>query len=89
MYQHSMSSQQFSAPAVRRCARLPVLRAIASQRRREHLWAWASALLLLLCWDASLRMDEKVPLPRVRLAHAVDMEAGQRGRTEDLDVASR
>ena len=45
------------------------------QRRREHLWAWLSVLLLVLCWDASRRLDEKVPLPRPRLAHAAEVEA--------------
>jgi hypothetical protein len=83
MNQHPVLRQQFSIVAgARSCTSLPALRAIATQRRRERLWAWASALLLVLCWDASLRLDEKVPLPRLRLAHAVDLEPEVRGRFE-------
>jgi hypothetical protein len=61
---------------------LATVAAIATQRRREHIWAWVSVLLLMLCWDASLRLDEKVPLPRVRLAHAVGSEFELQARAE-------
>jgi hypothetical protein len=44
------------------------------QRRLEHAWAWLSLLTLVLCWDASLRLDQRVSPPRVRIAHAVDRE---------------
>jgi hypothetical protein len=40
------------------------------QRRREQLWAWLSLVALIVCWDASLRLDEHVPIPRPRLQHA-------------------
>jgi len=80
--QHSMPRNQSSArPAIRGCTLST--RASATQRRREHIWAWASALLLVLCWDASLRLDQKLPLPRVRLAHAADLEPELRGRFEE------
>ena len=46
----------------------------AAGRRLELLWAWASLLALIVGWDAARRLDERVPLPRVRIAHAVDME---------------
>jgi hypothetical protein len=85
MYQHPMSLKHSLAGAgAHRCPRLPTRREIATQRRREHLWAWASVLLLVLCWEASLRLDEKVPVPRVRLAHAADTEFHElRGRSEE------
>jgi hypothetical protein len=40
------------------------------QGRREKVWAWLTLFALILCWDASLRLDERVSLPRVRIAHA-------------------
>ena len=58
------------------------LRAIATQRRREQLWAWASLLLLLVCWDASSRLDQKVSMPRPRLSHLVELEQEPRIRLE-------
>jgi hypothetical protein len=38
--------------------------------RLEVIWAWASFLLLIVCWDAARRLDEHVSLPRVRIARA-------------------
>ena len=70
MYQQSWSRNQ------------PFIRGIAAQRRREHIWAWLTALLLVLCWDATLRLDHKVPMPRPRLSHAVELETEGRGRME-------
>jgi hypothetical protein len=46
----------------------------ATPRRLEAAWAWASLLVLIVCWDAALRLDQHVSLPRMRIAHAVDME---------------
>jgi len=43
-----------------------------TQRRREHLWAWLSLIALVVCWDASLRLDEHVSIPRPRMQHAGD-----------------
>lgn len=45
-----------------------------TQRRLETLWAWGSLLTLILCWDAALRLDQHVSPPRVRIAHAVELE---------------
>jgi hypothetical protein len=32
-------------------------------RRLELLWAWASVLVLILCWDVALRLDQSAPPP--------------------------
>ena len=40
--------------------------------RREAAWAWLSLVTLILCWDASSRLEERVSPPRVRIAHAGD-----------------
>ena len=81
MYQPLVSCNQSLAHAGR-CARtFTGWRRVTMQRRRERIWAWLSVLLLVLCWDASLRMDEKVPLPRARLAHAAQSES-ELGRIE-------
>jgi hypothetical protein len=48
------------------------------QDRREKAWAWLTLFTLILCWDASLRLDERVSPPRVRIAHigeAADVES--------------
>jgi hypothetical protein len=44
------------------------------RRRREIIWAWLSLGALLLCWDASSRLDERVSPPRVRIGHAAEAE---------------
>jgi hypothetical protein len=38
------------------------------------IWAWASFVALLLCWDAAARLDQRVSIPRVKIAHAVREE---------------
>jgi hypothetical protein len=48
------------------------------QRRRELTWAWLSLLTLVLCWDASARLETRVSPPRVRIAHA-----GERSESVD------
>ena len=45
-----------------------------ASRRRETLWAWLSLLVLVLCWDAAARLDEKVSPPRLRLTHVAAAE---------------
>jgi hypothetical protein len=55
--------------------RAPRLRDAAEQRhRRERTWAWLSVVTLIICWDASTRLDQRVSPPRVRIAHAVDRD---------------
>jgi len=49
--------------------------------RLEVLWAVASFVVLILCWDASCRLDERVSIPRVRLAHALEEERTVRSGT--------
>jgi hypothetical protein len=82
MYQSSLSRHQSAVRAGACGVTFPSTRAIAAQRRREHVWAWVSLGLLILCWDASLRLDEKVPLPRLRIAHAGELESETRERAE-------
>jgi hypothetical protein len=48
------------------------------QRRREVTWAWLSLLTLVLCWDASARLEARISPPRVRIAHA-----GERSESVD------
>jgi hypothetical protein len=48
------------------------------QSRREKVWAWLTLVALILCWDACIRLDERVSPPRVRIAHigeAADVES--------------
>jgi hypothetical protein len=52
------------------------------QRRREAMWAWLSLLTLVLCWDASARLETRVSPPRVRMAHAGESRAEARPTTE-------
>jgi len=55
-------------------------------RRLEILWAWASLLVLIICWDAALRLDQRMPLPRLRIAHVSETDAAQseENRTEAM-----
>lgn len=39
--------------------RAPGLRTLTRQRqRRERAWAWLSLVVLIVCWDASSRLDQ-------------------------------
>ena len=50
--------------------RAPRLRSVVRERhRREQVWAWLSLVTLIVCWDASERLDERVSMPRTRMAH--------------------
>jgi hypothetical protein len=53
--------------------RAPRLRSLVRERhRREQAWAWLSLVTLIVCWDASSRIGERVSPPRPRLAHVVE-----------------
>lgn len=45
------------------------------RQRREKAWAWLSLVVLIVCWDASSRLGERVSPPRARIAHAVEEDA--------------
>ena len=51
---------------------------LASRRRLEIYWAVASFLALIVSWDAALRLDDRVPLPRMRVAQAAEEMEPQR-----------
>jgi hypothetical protein len=55
---------------VAHAARTRVARKLSSNRL-EVLWAWASLLVLIVCWDAALRLDQHVQLPRRREIEAI------------------
>jgi hypothetical protein len=44
------------------------------------MWAWLSLVTLVICWDASARLEQRVSPPRVRIAHAGD-------RSESVDAS--
>jgi hypothetical protein len=55
--------------------RAPSFKSLARDRqRREQVWAWLSLVVLIVCWDASSRLGERVSPPRPKLAHVVDEE---------------
>ena len=51
---------------------------LAARRRLEIYWAIASFLALIVSWDAALRLDDRVPLPRMRVAQAMEETESQR-----------
>lgn len=51
---------------------------LAARRRLEIYWAIASFLALIVSWDAALRLDDRVPLPRMRVAQAIEETESQR-----------
>lgn len=54
------------------------------QSRREKVWAWLTLFTLTLCWDASMRLDERVSPPRVRIAHI-----GEAAEVDSVSVRRR
>jgi hypothetical protein len=53
--------------------RAPRLRTLVRERhRREQAWAWLTLVTLIVCWDASERLGERVSPPRTRIAHVSD-----------------
>jgi hypothetical protein len=55
--------------------RAPRLKTLVRERqRREQVWAWLSLVVLIICWDASARLEERVSPPRTRIAHALEEE---------------
>jgi hypothetical protein len=62
--------------------RHPSISPRASSRRTydrlELLWAAASFVVLILCWDRASRLDERVSIPRVRIAHVLEEERAER-----------
>ncbi|MBM0103815.1 hypothetical protein JM946_03630 [Steroidobacter sp. S1-65] len=68
--------------------RAPSFRTLNRDRqRREKAWAWLSLVVLVICWDASSRLDEPVSLPRARMAHAVaDDELFQPSTSFSVDL---
>jgi hypothetical protein len=60
--------------------RAPRVESAARERnRRERVWAWLSVVTLIICWDASARLDQRVSPPRVRMAHAGEADDVTRG----------
>jgi hypothetical protein len=45
-----------------------------AKRRREQMLAALAFVMLVVAWDATLRLDERVAPPRMRLSHAVERE---------------
>lgn len=68
--------------------RYPIRRSnagVSSINRLEIVWAWASLLMLIICWDAALRLDQRVSVSRVRIAHAAESERpAQTGKLTEL-----
>jgi hypothetical protein len=53
--------------------RAPSFKSLARDRqRREQVWAWLSLVALIVCWDASSRLGERVSPPRPKLAHVME-----------------
>lgn len=44
------------------------------KRRRERILASLAFLMLIVAWDATLRLDERMSPPRMRLSHAVEVD---------------
>lgn len=57
-----------SVTGIRRSAKA----AVASRRRLEIVWTCVSLVALIVSWDAAMRLDERVPLPRLRVAQEME-----------------
>jgi hypothetical protein len=67
LYAASESPWNYSSLAVSRSV-------IVAKRRRERILACLALIMLVVAWDATLRLDEQVSPPRMRMSHAADVE---------------
>ena len=51
------------------------------QRRRERILAGLAFLMLIVAWDATLRLDERMSPPRMRMSHAVEVQSDLQAMT--------
>ena len=63
-----------ASQAVRQTSVSPRAKARSGHDRLELLWAAASFVVLILCWDRASRLDERVSIPRIRNAHVLQEE---------------
>jgi hypothetical protein len=56
----------------------------AARSRRERILAVLAFVMLIVAWDATLRLDERTSPPRVRMSHAVDYEG--EAKTQSLGL---
>lgn len=67
--------------------RAPSFKSLARDRqRREQVWAWLSLVVLIVCWDASSRLGERVSPPRPKLAHVAEEEMVLASASSSLSV---
>ena len=52
-----------------------------AKSRREQILACLAFLMLIVAWDATLRLDERVAPPRMRMSHAVELMGEQQTLT--------
>jgi len=61
-------------------------RAIAAGRqRRERILACLAFVMLIVAWDATLRLDERISPPRMRTSHAVEIDGEQQMMTTSVE----
>jgi hypothetical protein len=53
----------------------------AAKRRRERILACLAFIMLIVAWDATLRLDEQMSPPRMRMSHAVEVDGELQMRT--------
>ena len=53
------------------------------KRRRERILAGLAFLMLIVAWDATLRLDERRSPPRMRLSHAVEVDTDLQAMTSN------
>jgi hypothetical protein len=53
------------------------------KRRRERILAGLAFLMLIVAWDATLRLDERMSPPRMRLSHAVEVDTDLQAMTSN------
>jgi hypothetical protein len=52
-----------------------------ARRRREHVLACLALVMLIVAWNATLRLDEHVSPPRMRMSHAVELAGESQTQT--------
>ena len=54
---------------------------VRAKRRREKVLACLAFVMLIVAWDATLRLDEHISPPRMRMSHAVELIGEQQTST--------
>ena len=78
-HSRSVASIPFRQPSRCEIGAMRVWSMSRARQLRERLLAVLAFVMLIIAWDATLRLDERVSPPRMRLSHGVEREVTSEG----------